>query len=96
MKKRHQQRWQLKRPTMVGLFRELAKIETQVALLRLDLQAAGCLPKPKIEVKLCTCAPRVIGPHSVTVSASDWQCPIHGGLMKNASTAKSSVHKGEF
>ena len=36
--------------SLAQLFRDVHKIEAQVALLRLDLQAAGILPKTKIEI----------------------------------------------
>ena len=42
----------IKRESLAQLFRDLHKIEAQVALLRLDLQAAGILPKTKITVDL--------------------------------------------
>lgn len=42
----------IKRQSLAQLFRDLHKIEAQVALLRLDLQAAGILPKTKITVDL--------------------------------------------
>jgi hypothetical protein len=74
----------IKRQTMAQLFRDLHRIESQVALLRLDLQAAGVLPKPKIEIKICTCTPPRSGTNWVTASAADWKCPLHGGLMQNA------------
>jgi hypothetical protein len=35
----------VKRQSLAQLFREIHKIEAQVVLLRLDLQAAGILPK---------------------------------------------------
>lgn len=38
--------------SLAKLFRYLEKVESQVALLRLDLQAAGVLPKVKIDVDL--------------------------------------------
>lgn len=42
------------------------------------------LEPPLSEQKICTCKPPEFGPRSVTASAADWQCPIHGGLMQNS------------
>jgi hypothetical protein len=52
----------VKRQSLAQLFRDLHKVEAQVALLRLDLQAAGILSKTKIEITTepgtkCTCKP---------------------------------------
>lgn len=47
--------------TLAQLFRELKKIEAQIALLRLDLQAAGVLPKPVIAVELDKVEPNTSG-----------------------------------
>jgi hypothetical protein len=38
--------------SLAQLFRDMHKIEAQVALLRLDLQAAGILPKPVIKIDI--------------------------------------------
>lgn len=82
----------VKRQTLAQLFRDLAKIESQVALLRLDLQAAGILPKQKIKVKICTCSPAQSGDGWATGPSSKWDCPVHGGLMHNA--LETSAQRG--
>lgn len=45
----------IKRQSLAQLFRYVQKVETQVALLRLDLQAARVLPKTKIELGCVIC-----------------------------------------
>lgn len=44
--------------------------------------------------KKCTCKPPESGPSWGCVYATDWQCPIHGGLLQNASTATSEANDG--
>jgi hypothetical protein len=71
--------------------------ETDAVFWRMKFQGTWGMPatepqKPE-PTKICTCKPPEWGPNSVTVSASDWQCPIHGGLMQNASPASGSVNE---
>jgi hypothetical protein len=51
----------MRRQSLAQLFRDLHKIEAQIALLRLDLQAAGVFEKRKITVDLNQPVPGAAG-----------------------------------